>query len=69
MLPLSFARLEFKVYGLELKVCKGQPFLNWLYTVLIKIPNTRDARNMKLFLTEQEKQLGKQMLKIYAITL
>ncbi len=31
MLPLSFARLEFKVYGLELKVCKGQPFLNWLY--------------------------------------
>jgi hypothetical protein len=33
MLPLSFARLEFK--GLiEFKVCKGQPFLNWLYVYI-----------------------------------
>ncbi len=26
------ALIEFKVYGLEFKVCKGQPFLNWLYS-------------------------------------
>jgi hypothetical protein len=34
MLPLNFARLEFKVYDLEFKVCKGQSFLNWLYTCI-----------------------------------
>ena len=33
MLPLCFARLEFKVKGLEFKVCKGQPFLNQLYKI------------------------------------
>ena len=34
MLPLNFARLEFKVEGLEFEVCKGQPFLNWLYLTI-----------------------------------
>jgi hypothetical protein len=33
VLPLSFARLKFKVC-LEFKVCKGQPFSNWLYMYL-----------------------------------
>ncbi len=37
MLPLSFARLEFKVYGSEFKVYKGQPFLIWLYIATVDI--------------------------------
>jgi hypothetical protein len=32
VLPLSFARFELKVEGLEFKFCKGQPFLNWLFS-------------------------------------
>ena len=29
-----FVRLGFKVSGLELKICKGQSFFNWLYILI-----------------------------------
>ena len=40
VLPLSFARLEFKVYGLEFKVCQGQYFFKLAVIGIMRAINT-----------------------------